>query len=88
LAFLGALRFFIGFTVKPKSKGDRAFRSMLWIHGVFFMPCLIMPMTGVFTTNTHIAVGTVILEFWCAFFLPVCILGWKYFELKEKKDWL
>ena len=84
--FMALSTFFIGFIVKPKSKGDRAFRSLLWIHGVFFLSCLIMPMLDVFSADTHIAVGTIILEFWCAFFLPVCVLGWKYLDAEKKKN--
>jgi hypothetical protein len=80
--FMALSTFFIGFTVKPKNKGDRVFRTMLWIHGVFFLTCLIMPMLGLFTTDTHIAVGISVLLFWCAYFLPVCISGYRYFDPK------
>jgi len=76
--FMALSTFFIGFTVRPKNKCDRAFQALLWIHGVFFLSCLIMPMTGVFTMDTPDVAGIVILEFWCVFFLPICILGWKY----------
>jgi isoprenylcysteine carboxyl methyltransferase (ICMT) family protein YpbQ len=82
--FMGLSTFFIGFIVKPKSKGDRALRSLLWIHGVFFLTCLIMPMLNVFTTDTPTVVGTAVLLVWCAYFLPICVLGWKYLDPKGK----
>jgi isoprenylcysteine carboxyl methyltransferase (ICMT) family protein YpbQ len=84
--FMALSTFFVGFTVKPKRGGDRVFRAMLWIHGVFFLSCLIMPMLDVFTADTPAAVGTVILLVWCAYFLPVCILGLKYLDPKGKRD--
>lgn len=53
------------------------------IHGVFFIGCLIMPMTGVFTSmnsgETSIG-GVIALEFWCAYFIPVGILSFIHFN--------
>lgn len=83
-AFMGLATFFIGFSVIPKDKGDKVFRGMLWGHGVFFISCFIVPMLPVFTTETSSIVGTVLLETWCAYFLPVCILGYRYFHKQLK----
>ena len=76
--FMSLSTFFVGFTVAPRDKGDRVFRALLRIHGVFFFSCLIMPMTGAFTADTSPAIGMAILLVWCAFFMPVCVLGWRY----------
>ncbi|MDR0569863.1 MAG: hypothetical protein LBG71_01385 [Clostridiales Family XIII bacterium] len=73
--------FFVGFTVEPRSKGDRAFRLLLWIHGVFFPACLLIPMLGVFNMSGDPLFGTVILEVWCLCFLPLCALGYRYFRV-------
>ena len=81
--FMALSTFFVGFVVEPRYKGDRAFRALLWIHGVFFLSCFIMPMTGAFTEDTSPVIGTVILLAWCAFFMPVCVLGWNYFRSDE-----
>jgi len=78
--FMAVSTFFIGFAVEPNNKGDKALRVLLWVHGVFFLPCIIMPMTGVFTSDTNPIIGTALLEIWCLFFLPICILGWRYFK--------
>ncbi len=73
--------FCIAFTVRPQDRGDKALRALLMIHGVFFVSGLIVPMLPVFTENAAGGdmMGTLILECWCAYFLPVCILGYRYF---------
>ena len=83
--FMGLSTFFIGFQVRGKSKHSKALRMLLWIHGVFFLSCLIMPMFPVFMPDMAGGelIGTVVLLFWCAYFLPVCVLGWKYFRARE-----
>lgn len=79
---MGLSTFFIAFTLRPQDKGDKALRALLMIHGVFFVTCLIMPMLPVFTENMAGGdlMGTLILEFWCAYFIPICILGYRYFK--------
>ena len=83
-AMMALSTFLVAFAVVPKSKGDNAFRILLWIHGVFFFSCLIVPMFPVFKAGTSIIPGTILLEIWCAYFLPVCILGFRYFRVDEK----
>ncbi|MDR0396552.1 MAG: hypothetical protein LBH66_04550, partial [Oscillospiraceae bacterium] len=82
-AFMGLSTFFIAFTVDSKGKGDKILRGMLLTHGIFFLPCLLMPMFPIFTPGTSNVVGTVILEIWCAYFLPICVLGYRYFRRVE-----
>lgn len=79
-SFMALSTFFIGSAVEPVNRRNGRFRALLKIHGAFFPPCLIMPMTGTFTPDTSPVVGTVILLAWCAYFLPVCVLGWQYFR--------
>jgi hypothetical protein len=75
--------FLMGFTIEPKRKGDGIFRLLLWIHGIFFPLCLVIPMIGVFKPGGNPLFGTLILEVWCVYFIPLCVLGYRYF--KEKK---
>ncbi len=77
--FMGLSTFLVAFTVEPKTKGDAILRMLLWIHGIFFFSGLIMPMFPLFTPGTSGAIGVLLLEFWCLYFLPICILGYKYF---------
>ena len=77
---------FLGLSFVPKTKNDKWLKALLLIHGLFFIGCLIMPMTGVFTSmnsgETSIG-GVIALEFWCAYFIPVGILSFIHFN-KEK----
>ena len=74
--------FFVGLTIRPKSRADKWLKYLMIIHGVFFFSCFIMPMTGVFSSmasgETSIA-GVVALEFWCAYFTPVGVLAALHF---------
>jgi hypothetical protein len=72
--------FFIGFTVEPRNKGDSAFRLLLWIHRIFFPACLVIPMFGVFNGSGDALIGTLLLEIWCLYFMPLCVLGYRYFR--------
>lgn len=78
--------FFIGLTVKAKSRSDKWLKYLMIIHGLFFIGCFIMPMTGVFCGMSDGAGigGTIALEFWCAYFLPIGILAFKHFSGSEK----
>lgn len=74
--------FFIGLTIEVKSKKDKVLKILLLIHGIFFIVCLIMPMTGVFVNfvgETSIG-GIIALEFWCLYFLPISILAYLHFK--------
>lgn len=75
--------FFIGLSIKAKSKSDRWLKHLLMIHGAFFFGCFIMPMTGAFRgmsdggTSTG---GVIALVFWCIYFFPIGILSYKHFS--------
>ena len=77
--------FFIGMSMKPQKKPDKWLRYLMMIHGVFFLGCFIMPMTGVFSTasDSDGIGGNIALLFWCAYFIPIGVLSYKHFE-KEK----
>lgn len=75
--------FFIGLSFKPNSKMDKCLKYLMMIHGVFFISCFIMPMTGVFTGMASGGTGnggTIALLGWCAYFLPIGILAYKHFQ--------
>ena len=79
--------FFIGLSVKAESKPDKWLKVLMMIHGVFFISCFIMPMTGVFTnmgTGDNGSGGTIALVFWCAYFLPIGILSYRHFGKNAK----
>ena len=75
--------FFIGLSMKPESKPDKWLRALLMIHGVFFLSCFIMPMTGMFLSMSKGeggGGGYTALLFWCAYFLPIGVLSFMHFN--------
>jgi hypothetical protein len=86
--FMGLSTFFIGFTITPNNKSESALRLLLWIHGIFFLSCLLMPMFPLFTPDMEggDVIGTLVLLVWCIYFLPVCVLGWKRFSLSTQSE--
>lgn len=75
--------FFIGLTIKVKSRADKWLKYLMMIHGAFFISCFIMPMTGAFSEmsdgGTSIG-GVIALVFWCIYFLPIGILSFLHFK--------
>ena len=68
--------FFAGLTVRRAPW----LRRLLMLHGLFFLPCMLLPMLGVFpvTDGSVSAGGIIALECWCAFFVPVDVLAAGY----------
>ena len=75
--------FFVGLSIKASSTADKWLKYLLMIHGVFFIGCFIMPMTGVFTSmasgESGIG-GTIALLIWCVYFFPIGVLAYKHFS--------
>jgi len=78
--------FFIGLTIEPSNTANKWLKNLLIIHGIFFFSGMILPMLGVFNTATQGAdlIGVIILEFWCAYFIPIGILS--FFNFKHRKN--
>lgn len=79
--------FFVGLTVRGKSKKDKILKYMLIIHGFFFFPCLIMPMTGIFASGMSdgetSGSGVMALVCWCVYFIPIGILSFLHFNKND-----
>ena len=78
--------FFIGLSVEANSAADKWLKYLLMVHGVFFIGCFIMPMTGVFTSMASGETGsggTVALLIWCIYFFPIGVLAYKHFTRKR-----
>ena len=75
--------FFIGLSIREENKPDRWLKWLMIIHGIFFLSCFFMPMTGMFT---HMAEGNsghgggIALLFWCIYFIPIGILAYVHFR--------
>jgi len=90
-AFMALATFFIAWTIKAQTIGDKWLKGLLLGHGVFAVTCTIMPILGVFapvttggSQSSSAQMGVIVLEFWCAYFVPVCILAYRHFGRKKK----
>ena len=75
--------FFFGLSIKADSNSDKWLKYLMMIHGIFFISCFIVPMTGVFTsmaTGETGNGGTIALLLWCVYFFPIGVLAYKHFE--------
>jgi hypothetical protein len=81
-AFMALATFFIAFTIKAATKPDKWLKALLLIHGIFAVSGVLMPMLGTFKADMSGGnlIGVLILEFWCAYFVPVCILSYLHFR--------
>lgn len=84
--FMGLSTFLAAFLIEPQSKTDAALRTLLWVHGVFFPLCLVFPMFPLFTPESSPLTGVIILEVWCLYFLPICLLGYRYFAKRHCRN--
>ncbi len=77
---------FAGLALNVKSKRDKALRTLLIIHGIFFISCFVVPMLGVFSPDMQggETAGVILLEIWCACFLPVTALAFRHFREQKK----
>ena len=78
--------FFFGLAMKAETKVDKWLKWLMIIHGIFFLSCFIMPLTGVFSfmAEGHSGNGGILaLEIWCAYFLPIGVLAFIHFNKKN-----
>lgn len=72
---------FMGLSLAPRTRAERWLRGLLMVHGVFAVSCFLMPLLGVFQADLGMDwIGTVVLMFWCAYFLPIGVLSVGYFR--------
>ena len=72
--------FFAGLSFCAQNREERWLKGLLLAHGLFFPGCMIIPMLGVFRAGSADTawLGTALLLFWCAYFLPVGMLSARY----------
>ena len=75
--------FFTGLSMKAKNKADKWLKILMMIHGMFFLSCTFIPMTGMFSKmssdGSRIG-GRLALVAWCIYFLPIGILSFLHFR--------
>lgn len=75
--------FFVGLSISEKNKADKWLKYLMMIHGVLFLGCFIMPMTGIFTSMANGDAGnggTIALLLWCVYFFPIGVLAYIHFK--------
>lgn len=75
--------FFTGLSIAPNSKADKWLKNLMIVHGVFFISCFLMPMTGMFANMASGEAGnggTIALLAWCAYFFPIGVLAYGHFQ--------
>ena len=78
--------FFIGLSIRAENKPDLWLKRLMIIHGVFFLSCFFMPMTGMFThmaDGSNGKGGSLALLVWCIYFIPIGVLAYRHFSKKE-----
>ena len=81
--------FFIGLSFRAGSREEKWLKYLMIIHGIFFIGCFIMPMTGLFTSLASGKTsngGVIALVCWCAYFLPIGILAYRHFGGQRRKS--
>jgi len=75
----------IGLTITPLNSKDKWLKTLLIIHGFFAIVCILLPMLNIFNSNMNgngTIYGTVVLLFWCSYFVPIGILSALHFKNK------
>ena len=87
-ALMALSTFFTGLSMHPVDLSGRWLRGLLLVHGIFFFGCIVMPMLGIFHPGMPGGdlTGTIVLEFWCVYFLPVCALSFRYFRKMKQAE--
>ncbi|MEN6316989.1 MAG: hypothetical protein ABFD25_22375 [Clostridiaceae bacterium] len=85
-SFMALATFFTGLALKAKCSRDKWLKGLLMIHGIF-AACFILPLLGIFKAGMEGGdlIGNIVLEFWCAYFTPLCILSYIYFKKQERE---
>ena len=84
--------FFIGLSMEAETKADKWLRGLMLVHGIFFISCVFMPLTGVFAhmgdgdhyDASPMGGGVIALIIWCIYFLPIGILAFIHFGKKDR----
>ena len=79
--------FFIGLSIRAESKPDLWLKRLMIIHGIFFLSCFILPITGMFTSMADGDSGSgggIALLFWCIYFLPIGVLAYRHFGILKE----
>jgi len=74
--------FFIGLTINIKNKKDKILKALFLIHGIFFIGCIILPMTGITSQSSEGSSmgGMIGMGIWGLYFMTISILSYRHFK--------
>jgi hypothetical protein len=74
--------FFIGIALVACTRTDRWLKTLLMIHGIFALSCILLPLLNVFSADSQggSLAGTIALLFWCLYATPLWVLGFIHFK--------
>lgn len=77
--------FFAGLTIEGSTKSQVWLKRLLLIHGLFFVSSLLIPMLGLFSSDSRQSarIGPIIQAFWCIYFSAVDLLSFRYFKMQR-----
>ncbi len=77
--------FLVGLTIEGNIKSVKCLKCLLLIHGIFFISSFLIPLLGLFNTDTQQPnqIGPIIQSFWCIYFSFIDILSFIYFKKKK-----
>lgn len=80
--FMALAFFFVALTLEVRDRGDKWLKILMLVHGVFWITGILLPVLGVFKADMAGGdlAGILVLEFWCIYFMPVCLLSYRYFK--------
>ena len=67
--------FFTGLSIQANRPSDKWLKRLMMLHGIFFISCFVLPMTGLFTPMATGETGSV----FCVCFFPICVLAYQHF---------
>jgi len=79
--------FLIGIAMIPKNKADKWLKALLMIHGIFLISSIALPILNVFKdgSKSSTIIVSLVLLFWCIYFISISILSAIHFRLELKK---
>jgi len=74
--------FFIGLTIDTKISSVKFLKTLLMIHGIFFISSFILPILGIFSVDAQQSnrIGPMIQTFWCIYFSMIDVCSFMYFK--------
>jgi hypothetical protein len=80
--------FFVALSIAVETKADKWLRTLLLLHGVFAIGCVVLPVLNVLGPEQNAEagnqIGTIALVFWCIYFIPIMVLAAGYFKKRFK----